>query len=70
MGPHDAHLKPKPMTDHEQAVREIIADVRALRDEPDDFDNKLAAIERKLGGLLPPIGGKFNISLDTVLKPR
>ena len=63
------------MTDNESKLREIIADVRALREgelgyEHAELITKLLAIEKKLGGLLPPIGGQFNISLDTVIKPR
>ena len=60
----------------ESKIRELIADVCALRESLElghlngDDARRLSAIEKKLGGLLPPIGGKFNISLDTVIKPR
>jgi hypothetical protein len=63
---------------NESKLRDVIADVRALRGTfvgSNDgryvqIEQKLAAIERKLGGLLPPIGGTFTINLDTVIKPR
>jgi hypothetical protein len=53
----------------------VMADLQELRDNVDGLDDTqldkaLWDLERKLGRLLPPIGGQFNISLDTVIKPR
>jgi hypothetical protein len=59
---------PPDLERYEAAIRALIADVQALRDDPDDFDEKLIEIERKLGGLLPPANGTFNIDLTDLFK--
>ena len=59
------------MAEYEERLREVIADVRALRERGtlDEPDQAFALrIEAKLGGLLPPIAGTFNIDLQEVIK--
>jgi hypothetical protein len=57
----------------EQKIREIIAEVRAVRESLNGSvslldEERLIEIERKLGGLLPPVGGVFNINLSDLIK--
>jgi hypothetical protein len=46
----------------EDVVRELIADVVALREEIGDRPS-IKALERKLGRLLPPVTGRLHIEV-------
>ena len=56
---------------YEAAIRELIADMKALRERGslDESDQRFAGeIERKLGALLPPISARFNVNLAELFK--
>ena len=46
----------------EDVIRELIADVVALREEMGDHPS-IKALERKLGKLLPPVNGRLSIEV-------
>lgn len=53
----------------ETKIRELIAEVRDLREKDASID--LDRLEEKLGALLPPINGKFSLSLSpTIVNDR
>ena len=48
----------------EPVIRDLIADVVALREQLGDHPS-IKALERKLGKMLPPVAGRFTVVLPS-----